>query len=405
MLCQQPAAPPAADAKTRLAEIQQRLRSADEATISELVALADKEEDVRIRRAIVDRLGRRNRPDVLAMLERRATTDVDAEISLLALERLRQLKSEDLYKFFEMRLARAKALSEEQALGRLKTEHQKWVTIGRGATLPEFLQKPPAPFRATEKTSIRVFGIGDFGEEGERQTKTAQAAALAHREKPFDFGITLGDNVVPVGVTGPGDPRWKRGWEEIYDPLRVPVYASTGNHDWGLADSPAAEILYSQKSPAWRMPALYYTYTAGPVQFFALATQAFSESQALWLDEELKKSTAKWKVVYGHHPIYTYGPHGNSKELERMLLPVMRGRVNAYIAGHDHVTQHLKPVDGIHLLVTPSGGQGARPAVTGDKAYWVDSFEGILVLEADDSRLGVKFVDSAGRQRYEADLK
>ena len=42
-----------------------------------------------------------------------------------------------------------------------------------------------------------------------------------------------------------------------------------------------------------------------PVQFFALDTQsvALSARQLERLDTELSRSQARWKVVYGHHPI------------------------------------------------------------------------------------------------------
>ena len=153
------------------------------------------------------------------------------------------------------------------------------------------------------------------------------------------------------------------------------------------------------------MPALYYTYTAGSAQFFALATQAFSETQAQWLDRELARSTAKWKIVYGHHPIYTYGTHGDSPELEKMLLPVLKGRVTAYIAGHDHLVQHLKPVDGVHLFITPSSGQTARPIKTGEKAIAVDTFDGFMVLDIAPESLDVTFVDAKGAVRYQAQIK
>ena len=149
--------------------------------------------------------------------------------------------------------------------------------------------------------------------------------------------------------------------EKIYDPPRIPFFAVTGNHDWGFADSAAAEILYSRQSPTWRMPALYYSFTAGPVQFFALATQAWSETQRNWLDQELQRSTARWKIVYGHHPIYSYGVHGDTPELQESLLPVLKNRgANIYLVGHDHLVQHLKPEGGVHFFVAPAAGQSAR---------------------------------------------
>lgn len=389
----------------RLETVRSQARKTDSATVAEMIRLADTDPDPRIRRVIVDRLGRHNRPEIRAMLERRALTDPDAEIAMFALERLRLTEAQELGQIFAKRLELAKSANDEKARAILAAGHQRWASLSKGAILPAFLEQPPPVFQASAKQKVRVLGFGDFGEEGDKQVVCAKAVATYHRGKPFDLGITLGDNIVPVGVTGLNDPRWRSGWEALYDPLGIPIYASTGNHDWGLADSPAAEILYSQKSQSWKMPALYYTYTAGSAQFFALATQAFSETQAQWLDRELARSTAKWKIVYGHHPIYTYGTHGDSPELEKMLLPVLKGRVNAYIAGHDHLVQHLKPVDGVHLFITPSSGQTARPIKTGEKAIAVDTFDGFMVLDIAPESLDVTFVDAKGAVRYQAQIK
>jgi tartrate-resistant acid phosphatase type 5 len=63
--------------------------------------------------------------------------------------------------------------------------------------------------------------------------------------------------------------------------------------------------------PDWRFPAPYYTFTAGPVQFFAVDTTEISEAEVLWLDRAIGASTARWKVVYGHHPIFA--PERNAK--------------------------------------------------------------------------------------------
>ncbi|KAG4914679.1 hypothetical protein JHK87_052236 [Glycine soja] len=41
------------------------------------------------------------------------------------------------------------------------------------------------------------------------------------------------------------------------------------------------------------------------------------------LEIALKDSTAKWKIVVGHHPIRSIGHHGDTKELIRQLLPIL----------------------------------------------------------------------------------
>jgi len=140
---------------------------------------------------------------------------------------------------------------------------------------------------------LRVLAFGDFGNGSPEQKEVASAMQRYHRDQPFDFAITLGDNFYSLGMESPADPRWKNWWNELYDPLGIKFYASLGNHDWGFADSPAAEVLYTQKSPSWQMPATYYSFTAGAVQFFALDTNEIPEAQLSWLKEELANSRAR----------------------------------------------------------------------------------------------------------------
>src|SRR5579872_5773182 len=116
-----------------------------------------------------------------------------------------------------------------------------------GEILPGFLRKPPPPFTLKPSTdSIRVLAFGDFGFGNDAQKQTAAAMVAYHKAHPFDFGLTLGDNFYRFGMDSPQDPRWQTQFEQLYGPMHIPIYATLGNHDYGQADSPAAEILYSQ---------------------------------------------------------------------------------------------------------------------------------------------------------------
>ena len=139
---------------------------------------------------------------------------------------------------------------------------------------------------------VRVLAFGDFGNGSPEQ----KARGVDHRRLPcrqrFDLAVTLGDNFYSVGMESPSDPRWRTWFEDLYAPLGITFYPALGNHDWGHPDSPAAEVLYSGKTPTWRMPAAYYTFTAGPVQFFAIDTQsvAVAQQQRDWLDREIARA-------------------------------------------------------------------------------------------------------------------
>jgi predicted phosphodiesterase len=236
------------------------------------------------------------------------------------------------------------------------------------------------------------------------------AATLAryHRERPFDFGITIGDNYQDFGPDSWTDERWQKYWQRFYPALGIPFYAILGNHDWFSPDGPAAEILYSQKDPLWKLPAPYYTFTAGPVQFFAVNTPFMTEGRAqlMWLRKELQKSTARWKIVYGHYHIYS--ALGDNKELIEHLLPILKeNHVDVYLCGHLHIFQHLQPEGGVHYFVNGSAGFEGRKPDPYDRPGFVDYEQrsGFTVLEGNQTSLKVAFVDQDGKQFYEYTLR
>ena len=53
-------------------------------------------------------------------------------------------------------------------------------------------------------------------------------------------------------------------------------------------------------------------------------------------------STAKWKIVVGHHAIRSAGHHGDTQELVKQLLPILQANnVDLYMNGHDHCLEHI----------------------------------------------------------------
>lgn len=251
---------------------------------------------------------------------------------------------------------------------------------------------------------LRVLAFGDFGTGNANQKRVAQGI---RKQEPYHFGITLGDNFYMRGLGNSAHPRWQSRWEDLYSPLNVRIYATLGNHDYLNAASPGAEMERSSLSRTWCLPRPSYTFVAGPVQFFALDTHPIdrrlsSASRELaWLKQALADSTATWKIVYGHHPVYTNGDHGGQRgfipELKNQLLPVLRQQADVYLAGHDHDLQALKPDGGVWFFVSGGGGQDTRRLLTSKCRQWAQSMHGFTVLEADEKTLTVSFFDADGQ--------
>lgn len=378
----------------RRADLAESLADEDAiAALDFLLALLDTDPSADVRENIVDELESVDDPRVDPALERRVLVDPDLDIALASLDLLRARAEAPLMRLLEQRLSSERKNGDAEAIVRLAAEQERWTTIVRGGLLPTFFQKPPEVFSLKPAGSaVRVLAFGDFGDGSDAQKRVAAAMLRYHQQQPFDFAITLGDNFYSRGMDSPTDPRWETWWSALYDPLKIRFYASLGNHDWNQPNSPAAEILFSQSSPSWRMPAAYYTFEAGPVQFFALDTDIISEAQLLWLTDALDKSRATWKVVYGHHPIYSAGQHEDNEEKIEQLLPVLKDRADVYLAGHDHDMQHLKPEGRLHFFIAGSGGK-LRPIEPGPRSLFARSAHGFAVVDATADKLTVTFVE------------
>ncbi len=380
-------------------------------------AVLETDPSAAVRREIIDELHDKrevqSEPRFWQALERLAASDADAGTAIAALDKLRARRMSELHKLLARRMELARRNNDEKAQRLLAREDERWISLVNGTMLPAFLRESPPVFSLKEADQpVRVITLGDFGYgapdnrrlAGEGQKQVAAAMLQSHRQSPFDFGLTLGDNFYPDGMESPADDRWKTLWSELYEPLGLKFYATLGNHDWHHADSPAAEILFSQQSRSWRMPAPYYTFTAGPVQFFALDTNEVSEAQLLWLKGALSEGRARWKVVYGHHPIYSAGQHKDNQRLIERLLPELKGRVDVFLAGHDHDLQHLKPEGGVHFFVNGGGGARVRKIEPNARSLFAHSAYAFATIEADARALAVKFIGTDLKTIYEYTL-
>jgi tartrate-resistant acid phosphatase type 5 len=340
-------------------------------------------------------------------LEWMAVEDPDPAIAHRALKQLRSFATKPLRQIMEKRMTRLKQEGEAAVLANAIIEDD-YVNLDDGIMLPSFMRIAAEPFEVlpSSRKSVRVLAFGDWGTGRPSQGSTAAAMRAYHKSHAFDFAITLGDNFYPEGVDSPDDPRWRTQYEEMYSPMGIKVYAALGNHDRYNGETPAAEILYSQKSKTWRMPAQNYTYTAGAAQFWSIDGSDMTSGQLAWLRSSLEKSTAKWKIVYAHYPLYSASGGGREGHLTPKLLPVLQGRADVYVAGHHHSMQHLKPYGTLHHFVAGSGGAGSYAVDSAnERAHFALSTYGFAVFEVAEKEIKVRFVDSDGKERYATTVK
>ncbi len=276
--------------------------------------------------------------------------------------------------------------------------------------IPDFTIPPAEPGTAYERFMV----IGDFGTGRADQRKVASAMAKRAKTDGLDFILTTGDNIYPRGVTSADDPQWKTKFEDVYaDPaLQVSVYPTLGNHDHYR--SAGAQVDYSKRNKNWKMPAPHYSFTRTladgiRVQFFAIDTDPMvldrpaAGIQLAWLDQEIAKSDARWKIVFGHHPLYSHGPHGLDKKMIARLEPILiRHHVDLYLAAHDHTLEMLKPVKGVHYVISGAGGgpDKAYAVAWTDESFYVATLGGFVFMRISRNDLVIEFVRLDGETQY-----
>jgi hypothetical protein len=285
-----------------------------------------------------------------------------------------------------------------------------------GNTYPATLPTLTTPYGTTPSGSapvdtaapIRFVALGDAGLGNDAQFAVADAIGTVCAQRGCDFAVYLGDNFYDAGADSVTDPLFQERFEDPYADLDFPFYISNGNHDLDQGDADwKADIYvdYAAYSEKWTMPARYYTARWGDLELFALDTTPLDsgdQTQAEWLDAALAKSTAPWKVVFGHHPYRSNGDHGNAgSELDAVFTDVVCGRADMYLCGHDHDLEWLEPVCGMELIVSGAGSQTRGLGGSDEPAFYTtDQTEGFVWLELDGDQLTGTIYDRDAVELY-----
>ncbi|PHZ86540.1 metallophosphoesterase [Paremcibacter congregatus] len=207
-----------------------------------------------------------------------------------------------------------------------------------------------------------------------------------------NFAVMLGDNIYPDGATlgtdGKDDAtRFQDMFVEPFGDLGAAVkdfaiYVALGNHDWHTSREGAlAQVDFMEKTRPFYMDGLFYTVKPpagkGDVELFIVDTEVLLSSttvydarldenghpvshtevddrdpwtvpateaernMAAWLEQSLKNSTAKWKFVIAHHPIWASAgsKFEQGKALAKLILPSMCKYADGYFVGHEHTLE------------------------------------------------------------------
>ena len=287
------------------------------------------------------------------------------------------------------------------------------------------------------KKAINFIAMGDFGRNGEySQKEVADQMGKTAKEFHSDFFVITGDNFYPSGVASTQDYSWTASFEQIYTAhsLQNDWYVVLGNHDY--KGNVQAEIDYSKISRRWHMPARYYSKkissdddsTQQALLVFLDTSPLISQyykskdhkdnvstqdtaAQRRWLEATLSDPSPniKWKIVVGHHPLFTGGKRitaPETKEMKDRFQPIFeKYGVDAYICGHEHNLQYIKPLGKTHYFVTGSGSELTPTILHPDGGKFAVSDNGFMAFSITTDKMLVQIINKEGKILYADSIK
>jgi hypothetical protein len=249
-------------------------------------------------------------------------------------------------------------------------------------------KRPPNEFQASPLVRLPETG-GHVPATG--MMAVAQAMKAYCRTNECDSAVMLGDNLYPDGPTGGTDgvPDSKRFADILFRPYGdfgslapdFRIYAALGNHDYRTSREAAmGEVAYMERTPPFYMDTnVYRVKPAGhsDVELFVLDTEVLlagetvyddeladdgselpgreidvpepwtkpqtrrEKAMVAWLEQSLRDSDARWKIVMGHHPLWSSAgsKFHEARVLRRLILPTLCKYADMYLAGHEHTLE------------------------------------------------------------------
>lgn len=302
-----------------------------------------------------------------------------------------------------------------------------WETAAEEKAAQAQIQVPPIA------KGDHVFYIcNDMGRNGYYEQKTiARLMGNMAKLTGLEFVAALGDVHHFEGVASVDDPLWMTNYELIYShpELMLPWYPILGNHEY--RGNTQAVLDYAKKSRRWEMPSRYYAKTVKIGKEKALllfidtaplldkyreksdvypdAGKQNREAELAWIENELKTSDAKWKIVMGHHPVFadTNKSEAERLDMQKYLKPLLdKYKVDIYICGHIHNFQHIRPKGSKTVYLVNSAASLARSNVKPiDGTVFCSGEAGFTVADLSENALHFFLMNGKGKIIHQIDIK
>jgi predicted phosphodiesterase len=268
----------------------------------------------------------------------------------------------------------------EIRLSDLKPDTQYFYKVESKTDQGDRYESPVATFRTAVREDT-PFAFAVISDTQGNPTVSKQIAELAWGQRP-NFTLHIGDLV----STGRNHDHWLEHFFPGMRPLinYVPFYPVLGNHEQN------ARYYYNYVSLP--DPEYYYTFEFGNTQFFMLDTNQKVDpdsTQYRWLEEELKRSQSRWKIVCHHHPPFSSdeNDYGNLWKTNQGTLGDLRARqlvplyeeygVDIVWNGHIHSYERTWPIrsetaveEGAPFYMITGGGGGGLETAAPTRPYF-----------------------------------
>jgi hypothetical protein len=251
-------------------------------------------------------------------------------------------------------------------------------------------KRPPAEFKPPP--AYRRMDTGTYIAASGQAAVASAMLRFCEGPPACEFAVMLGDNIYPDGATAGADgrddaERFRKVLYEPYAPLaqfseNFRIYVALGNHDWRSSREGAmAQVHYLEETRPFYMEGIRYriapTGDPNEVEIFVLDTHVLLSGVTVledeladdgselhteevdpppawslpqndvergmvdWLEKSLAESPARWKIVMGHHPIWSSAgsKFQQARALRTLILPAMCRYADFYFAGHEHTLE------------------------------------------------------------------
>jgi Calcineurin-like phosphoesterase len=243
-----------------------------------------------------------------------------------------------------------------------------------------------APAAAQE---AEVWAVGDAATPNDGARRLA---AYIRAQEPDRF-LYLGD------VYESGTAReFRLNYDPLYGSLAGITDPTPGNHEWANR--------FSGYYPYWRakkgrpQPPWSSTSIAGwqILSLNSMAAHGPGSRQLRWLRRELAKAPGDCRIAFSHVPRYSAGVYDDNPGMAP-LWNALRGQARAFLSGHDHNLQRLRPAAGITQYIAGAGGATGYGVDDADPqlAWGADRLFGALRIVLEPGLATFEFRDSRGR--------